>query len=98
MRFSFVGYKDHCDGIQRVVSADFVEEVKNSSFEKTVCASYLEHLVLIFRTQLESCVASGGGDGPEDIAGGLEICTKLTWRSSTRLLIHIPCTNVNLVF
>jgi len=78
LRFAFVGYKDHCDGADRVVRADFVEKIPGSPFELTVA-------------QVQ---ASGGGDGPEDIAGGLEEATQCSWRSSTRLLIHFadaPC-------
>jgi hypothetical protein len=47
-----------------------------------------------FENVVGSVKAFGGGDGPEDVAGGLDICTKLPWRASTRLLIHIadaPC-------
>jgi len=32
--------------------------------------------------------AEGGGDAPEDIAGGLEICKTLSWKSRARLIIH----------
>jgi len=48
----------------------------------------------VLEAKLASIQAYGGGDGPEDIAGGLDICCKLTWKASTRLLIHIadaPC-------
>jgi hypothetical protein len=37
---------------------------------------------------------TGGGNVLEDVAGGLNCVTKLDWKSSTRLVIHIadvPC-------
>jgi len=40
------------------------------------------------QTFISSMVATGGGDGPEDIAGGLENALKLSWESNTKLLIH----------
>jgi len=82
MRFAFVGYRDHCDGADRVEHADFVHDIPGSVFEQTV----------------NGCAAKGGGDAPEDIVGGLEVATTLTWRSSTRLLIHFadaPCHGNN---
>ncbi len=36
MRFAFVGYKDHGDGAQRVVAADFVHDIPGSDFDRTV--------------------------------------------------------------
>jgi hypothetical protein len=46
------------------------------------------------KTVLEATQASGGGDTPEDIAGGLNLAKKLSWQASSRLLILIadaPC-------
>jgi hypothetical protein len=43
---------------------------------------------------LDKCPAKGGGDGPEDVAGGLNAVLDLSWIASTRLVIHIadaPC-------
>jgi len=77
-RIAFVGYRDHCDGDLRQVKYDFVE------------VSEVENL----KNQILSLPATGGGDAPEDIAGGLKNVTELSWRSSTRLVIHIadaPC-------
>jgi len=82
LRFAFVGYRDHCDGADRLVSVDFVDEIKGSAFEST----------------LNACPATGGGDAPEDVAGGLNLCTQLSWLCSTRLLIHFgdaPCHGSN---
>eukprot|EP00026_Physarum_polycephalum_P008691 Phypoly_transcript_08787.p1 GENE.Phypoly_transcript_08787~~Phypoly_transcript_08787.p1 ORF type:complete len:391 (+),score=66.47 Phypoly_transcript_08787:177-1349(+) len=78
MRVSFVGYRDYGDGALQHEKVDFVEK---ASME-------------VIRTKLAACPATGGGDGPEDIAGGLKIVTELSWSSSTRLLIHFgdyPC-------
>ena len=33
--------------------------------------------------------AHGGGDGPEDVAGGLKKALSLTWKGDTRIIIHI---------
>jgi hypothetical protein len=78
IRLAFVGYRDHCDGSQRISIAPFgkVGEVGQ------------------FKTKLAGEPATGGGDGPEDVMGGLEEILKLEWRSATKMLIHIadaPC-------
>eukprot|EP01038_Epipyxis_sp_PR26KG_P004837 gene4837-6780_t len=63
----------------------------------------LEHrlAVLPFTTDLKAFrefvakqPATGGGDGPEDVFGALNVAAALEWRSSTRILYHIgdaPC-------
>jgi len=38
---------------------------------------------------ISNCAASGGGDGPEDVAGGLEKAVDMAWSSRIRLLVHI---------
>lgn len=78
LRIGFVGYRDHCDGALRLEVVDFVD------------SSNLK----LFTDQLASCPAVGGGDIPEDIAGGLKVASELSWNSSTRLIIHFadaPC-------
>jgi len=78
MRVAFVGYRDYGDGDLQHEKVDFVEK---ADMERV-------------RAKLAECPATGGGDGPEDIAGGLKIVTELSWSSSTRLLIHFadyPC-------
>ena len=43
---------------------------------------------------MDSTVAQGGGDGPEDVVGGMNEVLKMSWNASTRVLIHItdaPC-------
>ena len=42
--------------------------------------------------------AKGGGDGPEDVVGGLQKVLTLSWRCSTRVVIHAadaPCHGRN---
>jgi len=78
VRIAFVGYRDHCDGARRLEKLDFIESTQPAAFE----------------AKLQDCPAMGGGDGPEDVAGGLQSCAQLSWNSSTRLLIHFadaPC-------
>ena len=38
---------------------------------------------------IAAAVASGGGDFPEDVSGGLQKCTDLSWASRTRIIVHI---------
>ena len=38
---------------------------------------------------LDGCRASGGGDAPEDVAGGLEKVLNLAWKSNIKMLIHV---------
>lgn len=54
---AFIGYKDHGDGNQRILFHNFVEKQN---------IHQLEHFIAQIR-------AGGGDDGPEDIAGGLEV-------------------------
>src|SRR6185437_13080408 len=43
-----------------------------------------------FRAYLSHVPATGGGDTPEDVLGGLNAAiTKLSWRHGTRILLHI---------
>ncbi|RHZ48991.1 hypothetical protein Glove_535g4 [Diversispora epigaea] len=43
-----------------------------------------------FRENLTNVPATGGGDGPEDVLGGLNAAvTQMTWRDGTRVLLHI---------
>ncbi len=73
---AFVGYRDHCDGADRVVVLDFTTSI------------------LEFQSFMGSVGAKGGGDAPEDVFGGIEEVTKLSWSRQTRILFHIadsPC-------
>ena len=75
LRVGFVGYRDHCDeahGIVRLETLDFLGADKMDVFEK------------FLKTK---CRAAGGGDVPEDVAGGLEACTHLSWESNVRLVV-----------
>jgi len=78
MRFAFVGYRDYGDKDQQHEMLNFIE---SSNIDK-------------FIQKLASCEAKGGDDEAEDVAGGLKIVTGLSWKSSTRVLIHVadaPC-------
>lgn len=71
LRLGCVGYRDWCDGGDRLEHLDFTNDVSN--FEKFVGA----------------LKARGGGDLPEDVLGGLNKATELSWRSNLRVLYHI---------
>ena len=50
--------------------------------------------ILEFQSFMGSVAAKGGGDAPEDVFGGIEEVTKLSWSKQTRMLFHIadsPC-------
>lgn len=50
--------------------------------------------ILEFQSFMGTVTATGGGDAPEDVFGGIEEVTKLTWSKQTRILFHIadsPC-------
>lgn len=63
---AFIGYKDHGDGNQRILFHHFVEKQN---------IHQLEHFIAQIR-------AGGGDDGPEDIAGGLEVIASMPATSS----------------
>ncbi|GET01980.1 kinase-like domain-containing protein [Rhizophagus clarus] len=73
IRIAFCGYRDHCDGPDRLQIFDFI----NSCDE--------------FKNNLSNVPATGGGgDGPEDVLGGLNAAiTELSWRNHIRVLLHI---------
>jgi hypothetical protein len=81
VRFAFIAYRDHADqmgGHDR----DHFEEFAFSED------------VLSLKTFIAKVKPKGGGDAPEDIAGGLQKCLSLPWRASTRCCILIadaPC-------
>ena len=77
IRFGFCGYRDHCDGPDRLQLSDsFTDCFTNSSVE--------------FRNFIGTVEAKGGGDSPEDVLGGLNAAvTRMGWRSEVRILIHV---------
>src|SRR2546421_12057579 len=43
-----------------------------------------------FRSYVSSVQATGGGDAPEDVLGGLDAAVdKMNWRNATRVVFHI---------
>jgi len=82
-RVAFLGYRDYGDpDNMRFVDIPFFsldDSQAVASFQRTLGATQ----------------ADGGGDGPEDIAGAMNYAlTKMSWKSSTRLVIHFadaPC-------
>ncbi|RGB24067.1 hypothetical protein C1646_515501 [Rhizophagus diaphanus] len=72
IRVGFCGYRDHCDGSNRLQIFDFTYSCDE------------------FKNRLSGVSASGGGDSPEDVLGGLNAAvTSMTWRNPTRVLLHI---------
>jgi uncharacterized C2H2 Zn-finger protein len=71
---AFIGYKDHCDGIDHFESLPFTKNVE--AFIKFVD---------------NNVRASGGGDTPEDVNGGLKKAVYLPWpdNSGTRIIFHV---------
>jgi hypothetical protein len=79
LRVAFVGYRDHEDGADRIVSQDFTLDVEAMT---TVIAG------------VKTNICGSGGGWCEDALGGLEAMALLSWRSATRLLFHVgdmPC-------
>ena len=71
MRVAFIGYRDHCDGPNRIESLEFTRDT--GTFERF----------------LTGVAATGGGDAPEDVLGGLEAALNLTWSSASKVIFHI---------
>lgn len=72
----FVGYRDHCDGENRLTHHPFTTDVE------------------IVKTFINKTSASGGGDEPEDLAGGLDLALKQDWKSKAKYAIIVsdaPC-------
>ncbi|KAF0424728.1 kinase-like protein [Gigaspora margarita] len=69
----FCGYRDHCDGKDRIQYLNFTD-----SYEKF--SDYIKNNVK----------ATGGGDGPEDVLGGLDAAiSQMSWSRATRVILHI---------
>ncbi|KAK9863369.1 hypothetical protein WJX84_011159 [Apatococcus fuscideae] len=73
IRLALVGYRDYDDNLRSHV--EFIDFVEKEDFG--ALKDFMEHLV-----------AKGGDDWAEDIAGGLQAVGQLTWKSSTRLVVH----------
>jgi hypothetical protein len=79
VRFSLIGYRDHCDGpkhFQCYPKSGFTDNVAG------VCRA------------LSSASASGGGDMPEDVEGAMRLACALPWSADVRfcmLLTDAPC-------
>nr|CAG8463537.1 6914_t:CDS:2 [Entrophospora candida] len=72
IQVGFCGYRDFCDGSNRLQVFDFTESHE------------------VFKANLATVAATGGGDGPEDVLGGLDAAlNQMTWRNGTRVLLHI---------
>ncbi|CAG8519970.1 17858_t:CDS:1 [Funneliformis caledonium] len=72
IRFSFCGYRDHCDAANRLQIFPFTE-------------SYVH-----FERDLSTVSATGGGDSPEDVLGGLNAAVnQMSWRNEARIIFHI---------
>ena len=81
VRFAFIAYRDHADQMGGNDSNHFEE----FDFSDDVPA---------LKTFIGGVEAIGGGDAPEDIAGGLHKTLALPWCASTRCLILVadaPC-------
>ncbi|CAG8591641.1 8012_t:CDS:1 [Funneliformis caledonium] len=72
IRFGFCGYRDYCDGANRLQIFPFTE-------------SYVQ-----LERDLSNCLATGGGDSPKDVLGGLNVAVnQMSWRNEIRIIFHI---------
>uniref|UniRef100_A0A0G4H247 UBC core domain-containing protein n=1 Tax=Chromera velia CCMP2878 TaxID=1169474 RepID=A0A0G4H247_9ALVE len=71
LRVSFVGYRDHCDGNNRIAKCAFSSNAAE------------------VRSFISKQTAMGGGDEPEDVAGGLRVTLDLTWEGACRYAVLI---------
>lgn len=79
LRLACVAYRDHCDGARRLQQISFKEDAKG--YEEV-------------RMFIENQQASGGGDAPEDVFGGLDAALRFEWGSQLRFMVLIadaPC-------
>lgn len=73
LKLAFVGYRDHCDPKDKQLETlDFVD-----------AATQIDKFESFVR---DRCNPYGGGDQPEDVAGGLEAATQMRWSSSVRIV------------
>jgi hypothetical protein len=82
VRMAFVGYRDFQGGSLRYDSPGHPEVQK---FTEDIAA---------FSSFVGGMTASGGGDSPEDVCGGLEEAAKLDWAAPSRhifLIADAPC-------
>eukprot|EP01122_Echinamoeba_exundans_P000814 TRINITY_DN1074_c0_g1_i2.p1 TRINITY_DN1074_c0_g1~~TRINITY_DN1074_c0_g1_i2.p1 ORF type:complete len:542 (+),score=115.89 TRINITY_DN1074_c0_g1_i2:1680-3305(+) len=80
VRVAFVGYRDIGDA-RRFEIIRFVEPSDEAGVSNMT-------------TNIAGIAATGGDDGPEDVAGGLKHVLDLQWYAGTRVLLHIadaPC-------
>src|ERR1043166_4926004 len=73
IRVGFCGYRDHCDGSDRLQILPFTNS----------CEEFRDYIST-------SVLATGGGDSPEDVLGGLNAAvTQMDWRNTVRVLLHV---------
>jgi len=72
VRFAFVGYRDYCDRSNKAQPRFVVHDFTLNH----------EEIISIIQTQR----ASGGGDHPEDMLGGLVKALDLSWQSPIRMM------------
>lgn len=72
VRVAFVAYRDHCCGRDRLETLNFID------------ASDITRLQNFISSR---CSAKGGGDHPEDVAGGLNAALMLSWSDAPNKLV-----------
>ena len=83
IRMAFVAYRDYTGGTDLKYDAPGAPEICEFTED-------IDHIQSFVRKQ----GASGGGDGPEDICGGLREALKLDWQGESRhlfLIADAPC-------
>ena len=78
LRIAYIAYRDH----------DYREDLQMQVCD--FCGEDTKDKVIAFINQkgLDLC-STGGPDYAEDVVGGIEAATKLSWQSDTRLTVHI---------
>ncbi len=80
LRFSFIGYRDY--------------DKKGNDLPNRILTSSFTSDIAQFEKFVTDIKPTGGGDGCEDVFGGLEQVPKLEWKNKSRVLLHIcdaPC-------
>lgn len=81
---------EHANVKVRVAFVGYRDHSDTDRLVTTTLSSDVEHVKSVIRAQR----ASGGGDGPEDVTGGLKACLELDWEAGARAIVLVcdaPC-------
>jgi hypothetical protein len=80
LRISFVSYKDHHDGVNRLSGVNF------ESYDPKITPNPIDK---VLKKIANTEAFGGGGDGPEDLTGGVHMALQYDWKSNVKFIVLV---------